>query len=397
LEETQAAENREGARVETKPFEQIIAEPVGLDGLNDGADVVTVQWLFNLISGSTVFPEDGVCTDALVDRIRGFQYDLGFKIPDGLVQPAKRTLRALVQEAAYGLLAFTLTKRGVSVKPAAAKAKRSTRPQKAHPAKPKTTAPGKPPAQPPEKKAPAAGTAPAPAKTAPAPAKTAPAPAPAPPATAPAPAKTAPAPAKTALAGAAKLTDADFAAAADALKPGVQVAMIRAFAEVESGGKSGFGPSGLPIIAFEGHLFRKYSKGKFDQSNPLLSYPYKQKAGPEWQQNNKNQQTAWKTLNAALALDQEAALLSCSWGMFQVMGFNFAACGYKSVDDFVTGMKAGERGQLDAFVGFIKSTAGLRQALADKNFAKCASSYNGKDYGNYDKLIEKHFIKNGGQ
>lgn len=195
---------------------------------------------------------------------------------------------------------------------------------------------------------------------------------------------------------AAPVGDASYAAAAAALGPGVQVAMIRAFAEVESGGKSGFGPSGLPIIAFEGHIFRKYTKGAFDQTNPLLSYPYRKKAGPEWQSNNKNQDTAWKTLNAALALNHDAALLACSWGMFQVMGFNYKMCGYPDVDGFVDKMKAGQQGQLDAFIGFCKSTKGLAQALAAKRFSTCATLYNGADFGDYDKRIEKAFKKYGG-
>lgn len=194
----------------------------------------------------------------------------------------------------------------------------------------------------------------------------------------------------------APLGDASYAAAAAALGPGVQVAMIRAFAEVESGGKSGFGPSGLPIIAYEGHIFRKYTKGAFDNANPQLSYRYRQKAGPEWQQNNKNQDTAWKTLTAAMALNHEAALLSCSWGMFQVMGFNYKTCGYPDVDTFVDKMKAGQQGQLDAFIGFCKATRGLAEALAAKNFAKCATLYNGADFGDYDKRIERAFRKHGG-
>jgi hypothetical protein len=197
--------------------------------------------------------------------------------------------------------------------------------------------------------------------------------------------------------GVGKLTEADFTAAAEALKPGVQTAMIRAFAEVESGGKSGFGPSGLPVIAFEGHRFRKYTDRIYDQSHPLLSYPYKKKAGPEWQVNNKDQDTAWKTLKAAMDLDHDAALMSCSWGMFQVMGDNYQMCGYSSVDDFVSKMKASERGQLDAFVGYCIHKKGLRQALADKNFVQCATLYNGDDYGTYDKSIETAFKKYGGK
>jgi N-acetylmuramidase-like protein len=67
--------------------------------------------------------------------------------------------------------------------------------------------------------------------------------------------------------------------------------------------------------------------------------------------------------------------------MFQVMGFNYATCGFASVDDFVEQMKAGEQGQLDAFVGFCLTTRGLRKALADKNFVACATAYNGRTTG----------------
>jgi len=194
----------------------------------------------------------------------------------------------------------------------------------------------------------------------------------------------------------AKLTKADFDAAASTLGPGVAVAIIRAFAEVESGGKSGFGPEGLPVIAYEGHIFRKYTNKAYDKDHPLLSYKYVTKAGPEWKKNNKDQATAWKTLGDAMALDHDAALQSCSWGMFQVMGFNYSSCGYPSVDDFVTAMKAGERGQLDAFVGFCKSKPGMVAALKAKDFIKLATLYNGADFGDYDKRIEKAYKKYGG-
>jgi hypothetical protein len=199
----------------------------------------------------------------------------------------------------------------------------------------------------------------------------------------------------------AKLTTSDFERAARSLGTGVSVAIIRAFAEVESGGKSGFGSNGLPIIAYEGHVFRRLTRRKdktypYDSTHPLLSYKYEKKAGPEWQVNNKGQTAAWKTLTAAMALDHNAALQSCSWGMFQVMGFNYADCGYATVDDFVAAMKAGEGGQLDAFVGYCKEKAGMVEALKAKNFAKMATLYNGEDYGDYDKRMAKAYKKHGG-
>lgn len=203
-------------------------------------------------------------------------------------------------------------------------------------------------------------------------------------------------PAATAATPVVKLTDTDFRMAAATLGPGVSVAIIRAFAEVESGGKSGFGPAGKPIIAYEGHTFRKLTNHAHDEQYPLLSYKYVTKAGPEWKLNNKDQETAWKTLAQAMALDRSAALQSCSWGMFQVMGFNFRDCGYSSIDDFVAAMSAGERGQLDAFVGYCRKKPGMVEALKANNFVAMATLYNGKDFGDYDKKIARAYKKYGG-
>src|SRR5690606_8970347 len=144
----------------------------------------------------------------------------------------------------------------------------------------------------------------------------------------------------------------DFKQAAIKLGNGIPVELIKAFAIVESGGRSGFGPEGLPVIAFEGHLFRRYTKNKYDETHPLLSYIYAEKAGPEWKINNKNQAAAWKTLTSAMELDVDAALMACSWGMFQVLGANYYKTGHRTVKEFVQEMKKGETGQLNIFVNF---------------------------------------------
>jgi len=71
--------------------------------------------------------------------------------------------------------------------------------------------------------------------------------------------------------GGMTLSETDFQNAATQLGNGISVNIIKAFATVESGGRSGFGPAKLPVIAFEGHLFRKYTKHIYDQAHPLLS------------------------------------------------------------------------------------------------------------------------------
>ncbi|WLH83325.1 N-acetylmuramidase family protein [Pseudomonas sp. FP2338] len=187
------------------------------------------------------------------------------------------------------------------------------------------------------------------------------------------------------------LTEADFQNAAAVLGTGISVNLIKAFATVESGGRSGFGPARLPVIAFEGHIFRKYTQQKYDRAYPFLSYPYLEKAGPQWWVNNKDQAKAWQTLVAAFTLDQKAALMSASYGMFQIMGFNFALCGYKSVFEFVTAQKLNASQQLMAFVGFCRKTPALLKAMRNKDFTGMARHYNGADYGDYDRRIRQAF------
>lgn len=187
------------------------------------------------------------------------------------------------------------------------------------------------------------------------------------------------------------LSDADFKNAALLLGNGIEVNILKAFAVVESGGRSGFGPALMPVAAYEGHIFRKYTKQEYDKAYPLLSYAYLQKAGPQWRANNKDQATTWKTLLAAFNLDPEAALMAVSYGMFQIMGFNFAACGFKDVFAFVAAMKLNAGAQLMAFVNFCKKNPALIKAMKNKDYAAMARNYNGADYGNYDVLIKKAY------
>jgi hypothetical protein len=314
----------------------LMTASVGAGGKNRPDDVRAVEYLLN-VTMKAGLPESGRCDESLVAAIGQFQVTaLGFKHGDGRVDPVGRTMNGLLDRARRD------SATGASDADSHDAAHRTMVRAYLH-----DTA---------ESAAPVAQGA-------------------------------------SIVTG---LTEADFAAAAEALGPGIQVAMIRAFAEVESGGRSGFGPDFLPKIAFEGHHFRKFTKQKFDASHPHLSHQYERKAGSQWHVSNATHTTAWATLNEASALDRSAALQSCSWGMFQIMGFNYGACGSPSAEAFVDKMKAGARGQFDAFIAFCKSVPGLRNAMATKDFVGCASRYNGKDYGNYDRLLESAFKKHGG-
>lgn len=166
------------------------------------------------------------------------------------------------------------------------------------------------------------------------------------------------------------LTDADYTAAATAL--GCEVAAIKAVAEVESAGDAFFS-NGQPKILFEAHIFSRLTKRAYDLSHPTLS-------SRSWNRALYAGGIAEYTrLEHALALDVSAALQSASWGRFQIMGFNYQACGYSLVENFVKDMFQSQAKQLDAFAAFLKSND-LDKHLKSKDWAAFAKGYNGPEY-----------------
>ncbi len=164
------------------------------------------------------------------------------------------------------------------------------------------------------------------------------------------------------------LNNNDFCRASKKLR--CEVAAIKAVAHTESLGK-GFYGDGFPVILFERHIFRKYTGGRYNRTHPHLSGPAGNYGAAGQNQRNK--------FNEAFALDPQAAMMSCSWGKFQIMGFNYAICGFKSVGAFVDAMKESEGRQLDAFVAFVIHN-GLDKYLRTLNWAAFAKGYNGSGY-----------------
>jgi N-acetylmuramidase len=172
-----------------------------------------------------------------------------------------------------------------------------------------------------------------------------------------------------------KLAASDYASAAKTL--GAEAAAVHAVSEVESGGRTGFDAHKRPKILFETHHFRVNSGGKFNASHPELTAPY---SSPLRRASyNKDQ---WKVIHAAFALDPHAAVKSASWGMFQVLGENAKACGWKSLEQFVTDMFYSEGQHMRVFLGFCKAN-NLTRYLARKDWASFARGYNGASYADF--------------
>lgn len=173
----------------------------------------------------------------------------------------------------------------------------------------------------------------------------------------------------------------------------VETAALRAVADVESRG-AGFlqHPDNRPKVLFEGHAFHKLTGGRYDIAHPKLSYP-------RWDRRMYSGSLAgeWKRLDEACLLDRAAALQSASWGMFQLMGFNYSYAGYLDVEAFVADQYPGAEDQARAFARFISRPPFLG-ALRKKDWAVFARTYNGPGYrqNRYDTKLATayaHFLR----
>jgi hypothetical protein len=175
---------------------------------------------------------------------------------------------------------------------------------------------------------------------------------------------------------------------------GLEPALIYTVLSVESSGK-GFGPEFKPIILFEGHVFWKNLKTKgidpaqFATQHPDIVYP-------KWTRKyySSTQQGEHARLDKAMLIDREAALMSASWGLFQILGENFSAAGFSSVEEFVSAQEKSELEQLKSFIQFIKSQK-LISYLEKHNWREFAKRYNGPGYeaNHYHLRLEEAYAK----
>lgn len=178
---------------------------------------------------------------------------------------------------------------------------------------------------------------------------------------------------------------------------GVLPSMLLAIVDKESVG-AGFLTNGRPVILFERHKFYQFTKAKHGET-----------LAEKWRKENSNicfpVWTAdayiggvgeWSRFEIARTMEAELAMLSTSWGLMQVMGFNFHVCGYETVQDMVEDMMNSEVQQMKAAVNFIRKQPNLYQAMKARNFEGVARAYNGAGYkkNNYDTKLAQLEAKN---
>lgn len=147
---------------------------------------------------------------------------------------------------------------------------------------------------------------------------------------------------------------------------------IHAFLDVETSGH-GFDSQGRPIILFEPHVFYRNLSGTARAQAVAAGLAY-----PRWGEKPYPKDSYFR-LKAACAIDETAALKSASWGLGQVLGENFEAAGFLTVQAMVEAMMEDEERQLAAAVNFVARNR-LGDKLRNHDWAGFAKGYNGASY-----------------
>jgi hypothetical protein len=176
-------------------------------------------------------------------------------------------------------------------------------------------------------------------------------------------------------------TDSDVADLAAYLQ--VEEAALWAVLDVEAAGKA-FLPDGRPKILFERHKFSKYTDRAYDGTHPEIS---SRTTGGYL-----GGAAEYGRLMTALALDPRAALMSCSWGSPQIMGFNHELAGYGTVEEMVADFCDSEKAQLRA-LGCFLGQVGLLDEMRAHEWTPFAEGYNGAGQSGYDTRIAAAFSR----
>ena len=170
---------------------------------------------------------------------------------------------------------------------------------------------------------------------------------------------------------------------------GCTVRAMHAVIAVEAAG-DGFLADGRPKILFERHKFyalcdqaraQEWSRTVPDICNPK-SGGY---VGNEGE---------YPRLYRALQLDADAAIESASWGIGQIMGFNWRLAGERSLHGFVLAMHNDEDTQLMLMANTIRGL-GASDELCRLDWAGFARIYNGSGYARnkYDTKLAAAYAR----
>lgn len=175
------------------------------------------------------------------------------------------------------------------------------------------------------------------------------------------------------------------------LDPAADLPRLWAIIAVESRG-FGFLADRRPQILFERHIFSGQTGKRFDKSAPDISSGTP--GGYVGREGEYDRLERAMGLLEAQGESPEAALASASWGLGQVMGFNFKSAGFDSATDLATRHLDEEDQHLAAMAGFVAANK-LAGPLKAGDWAAVARAYNGKTFAEnqYDLKLKQNFEK----
>jgi len=149
---------------------------------------------------------------------------------------------------------------------------------------------------------------------------------------------------------------------------------LHAVLDVEAPGGA-FDPQGRPRILFEPHIFYR----NLHPSHRSVAMAEKLACKIWGQIRYGKESEQYGRLERAMRINETAALKACSWGRPQILGENYVAAGYETVQEMVTAFTISEANQIEAMVRFIKANH-LDDDLRAHNWAAFARGYNGPGY-----------------
>jgi len=203
------------------------------------------------------------------------------------------------------------------------------------------------------------------------------------------------------------LVETDYKNAA--VKLSVEEPTVRAVTEVEAKGY-GFLKTGRSTILFERHIFyREFNKRLSAKLIDVQTIAKKEGLDLSKLTNDglkiylinkypgiynptpggylgvsKGIEHEYVKMEQAKQFDDQAALMSVSYGLFQIMGFNFKAAGFQNVSQMYLECARSERKQLDSFCNFVLSEKRLIEPLRRGDMTAFAYAYNGPAQQGYD-------------
>lgn len=175
----------------------------------------------------------------------------------------------------------------------------------------------------------------------------------------------------------------------------IEPALLLAIQLVEVGENNrGFFPDGRPIILFEGHIMYRELKGEFGKDfadKCALEHP--SIVHKRWDRSKYlGGIREWDRLNLAVTINETCALQSASWGIFQIMGFNYAQCGCSCIHEFVYKMSKSWPDQFKLGLHFMYNT-GCLKLLKAHDWEGFARKYNGPSFkaNAYDQKLKNAY------